>query len=256
MIWDGVTEYSNAKPPWCIDRLFACACTGMALAGSAKVRCRPVPDARPICFGSKGLGWDPIGVTFTQYPHYGPTDYRNGGFLHYDGSLSFEPPNQYFQIINFRAHAARFAHQLQVSMGHHDHIQPVGREPADHSSDLEPDDRRGGAAVSEVVRGRSPTEMVSDGGDLTTSSRCGKANRLITKRTDSQALRALRGRRSFQSRWLSKATCQHLKSAGQRPRNEIYAPNRTTVPWQRRADGAWPRRHTTHSTTRSKPTSS
>ena len=29
------------------------------------------------------------------------------------------PPNQHYQLQNFRAHAARFAHQLDAAMGHH-----------------------------------------------------------------------------------------------------------------------------------------
>ena len=50
---------------------------------------------------------------------------REGRYLPYppaDGTRplpSVEPVNQWPQVWGFRAHAARFAHQLQVSMGHH-----------------------------------------------------------------------------------------------------------------------------------------
>ena len=47
-------------------------------------------------------------------------DYHiNVGFLAYDGTFSLDPVNQYFHLLNFRTHAARFAHQLDAAMGHH-----------------------------------------------------------------------------------------------------------------------------------------
>ena len=40
------------------------------------------------------------------------------GFLAYDGTYSFDPVN-HFYTVPFRAHAARFAHELDAAMGHH-----------------------------------------------------------------------------------------------------------------------------------------
>ena len=62
-------------------------------------------------------GWESIGIAIE------PPGYNDGGdgFLHYDGTISGldNPPNQHYQLQNFRAHAARFAHQLDAAMGHH-----------------------------------------------------------------------------------------------------------------------------------------
>ena len=48
-----------------------------------------------------------------------PANHLDTGFLHYDGTVSNDPANQYFDLLNFRGHAARFAHQLDDAMGHH-----------------------------------------------------------------------------------------------------------------------------------------
>ena len=68
-------------------------------------------------------GWVRIGVTSQNPDSYVDGErltYDEGaGFLNYDGSLSFEAPNQFHQLNPFRAHAARFAHQLDAAMGHH-----------------------------------------------------------------------------------------------------------------------------------------
>ena len=63
-------------------------------------------------------GWESIGVAI-ENPYHRP---RYGhGFLNYDGTMSDldNPPDQHYQIQNFRAHAGRFAHQLDAAMGHH-----------------------------------------------------------------------------------------------------------------------------------------
>ena len=62
-------------------------------------------------------GWESIGIAIEQ-----PAFHHDGdGFLHYDGTVSYlhSPPNQHYQLSLFRAHAARFAHQLDAAMGHH-----------------------------------------------------------------------------------------------------------------------------------------
>ena len=60
-------------------------------------------------------GWQTIGITLHDMNYFR----RDGGFLDYDGSLSHEAVNQHYQVKNFRAHAARFAHELDAAMGHH-----------------------------------------------------------------------------------------------------------------------------------------
>ena len=115
MIWDGDTEYSDLRPPDLAGpyllRMYG---DGTRRFSESYSSSNPMQHLRLL----QGRGWNPIGVTFTR-PDY-PTEYRGtNGFLHYDGSLSFESANQFFQIKNFREHAARFAHQLQISMGHH-----------------------------------------------------------------------------------------------------------------------------------------
>ena len=69
-------------------------------------------------------GWESIGVAI-EYPirstNAGRPPQRQG-FLNYDGTMSplyVDPPNQHYQLQLFRAHAARFAHQLDAAMGHH-----------------------------------------------------------------------------------------------------------------------------------------
>ena len=115
MIWDGATEYHNGLPPDVPRLLSSSACTETGTRRFSE----SVGTARPMAqFRAKTeQGWEQIGVTLTQ-PH-SPIDYRNGGFLAYDGELSFDPANQFFLLNQFREHAARFAHQLDAAMGHH-----------------------------------------------------------------------------------------------------------------------------------------
>ena len=91
MIWDGVTEYQDDKPPDVVGTSGCFACTGMALAVSAKdLRQPPIPMQHLL--RQQALGWDPIGVTFAN-----PFDYLNIGFLAYDGSLSNEATQSVFR---------------------------------------------------------------------------------------------------------------------------------------------------------------
>ena len=114
MIWDGVTAYSDALPPG-VGIIYLLRMYGDGTRRFSESFGSAFPGQQLL--RQQGLGWDPIGVTYANPDH--PTDYRNGGFLQYDGSLSFDPPNQYFELNAFRAHAARFAHQLDAAMGHH-----------------------------------------------------------------------------------------------------------------------------------------
>ena len=42
-----------------------------------------------------------------------------GSFVGYDWAQSEGPPNQYFDLLQYREHASRFAHQLDDALGHH-----------------------------------------------------------------------------------------------------------------------------------------
>ena len=59
------------------------------------------------------LGWTTIGITTDSQP--APV----GEYLAYDGSRSVVPVNQVPYLQAYRAHAARFAHELDDAMGHH-----------------------------------------------------------------------------------------------------------------------------------------
>ena len=70
----------------------------------------------------QGWGTTNIGVAIENprpYVDGAHVYYDDGGFLTYDGGMTFDPVNQYFLLNPFREHAARFAHQLDAAMGHH-----------------------------------------------------------------------------------------------------------------------------------------
>ena len=114
LVWDGVTEYQNPPP----------------IAGVSTYLCRMYGDGTRRFSESEHAtqliydrlvrkrdrdGWESIGVAIEQ-----PSSrWYNIGFLAYDGTLTYEPPNQYYPILTYRAHAGRFAHQLDAAMGHH-----------------------------------------------------------------------------------------------------------------------------------------
>ena len=82
-------------------------------------------DERLTAYSTERWGWESIGVAIEnpirEHVYVRP-DYRNGaGFLHYDGTVNAldDPPTSTTTSINFREHAARFAHQLDAAMGHH-----------------------------------------------------------------------------------------------------------------------------------------
>ena len=109
MVWDGVTEYQDIPPPDTLP-------LGVWLV-------RLVGDGSRRIIGSLGVGfpmqylrirtadgWERIGVTHNRPFIYIDGDlvrYDTGnGFLNYDGTLSFEAPNQFHQLNPFREHAA------------------------------------------------------------------------------------------------------------------------------------------------------
>ena len=112
MIWDGVTEYHNGRPS--------------EAAGSWLLRMYGDGTRRFSEFLGTGtpmeqfrtrteLGWEQIGVTFMN-PGFA-ADYRDVGFLAYDGALTLDPVNQFFYTNEFRAHAARYAQHLNATLG-------------------------------------------------------------------------------------------------------------------------------------------
>ena len=114
MIWDGVIEYHNGLSPGAsIIYLLRMYGDGTRRFSEFFGSDRPAVDLRYVT----GQGWEQIGFTF-DYP-YNIIDYRDGGFLAYDGTMSFNPANQHFLLNEFKSHAARFAHQLDAGMGGH-----------------------------------------------------------------------------------------------------------------------------------------
>ena len=113
MIWDGVTEYHNRLPPDVpASYLLRMYGDGTRRFSESTGTGDPMQHLRLWT----GRGWEQIGVTFMD-PGY-PIDYRNGaGFLGYDGVAGPDPANQLFYTNQFKAHAARSAHRLDLAMG-------------------------------------------------------------------------------------------------------------------------------------------
>ena len=122
MIWDGVTEYQNEAPS---GTTFTWLCR-MYADGTRRFSDAQAAD-REVMYHLRLFtdrdGWESVGVaieTPIQDPRIDRPDYRNGaGFLHYDGRVNANHANQFLDIQNYRAHAARFAHQLDSAWGNH-----------------------------------------------------------------------------------------------------------------------------------------
>ena len=114
MIWDGVTEYVDDKPPGVV-RLILLRMYG---DGTRRFSEFVVTGSPMTLFRSRTLeeGWETIGVTFEGFH---PMYLDGRAHLGYDGSIVLEPVNQTGYLNPFRAHAARFAHELDDAMGHH-----------------------------------------------------------------------------------------------------------------------------------------
>ena len=121
MIWDGSTEYENARPTEVVASGNTVWLLRMVGDGSRRwtkfnATSRPMDDL--IRHSTQEDTWETIGITFEhaqQFLYYdGPVTY-----LDYDGSLSAEPVNQVPYTTAFKDHAARFAHQLDAGMGVH-----------------------------------------------------------------------------------------------------------------------------------------
>ena len=121
IIWDGVTEYQDHGPP---------GHQGVYLLHMYGDGTRRFSDW--VGHGSPMTGfryyseaWETTNIGVAIERPYIRVDgentyYSDGkGFLNYDGTMSFEPVNQFFYSNPFTSHAARFAHQLDITMGGH-----------------------------------------------------------------------------------------------------------------------------------------
>ena len=116
MIWDGVTEYHEGTP----DGVSSIYILRMYEDGSRRFSDFFNSGNRPMYWLHRKTeeGWDKIGVSFVGPTYVSDTD-RSFGYLAYDGTYSVDPVNQLAYTVPFRAHAARFAHELDAAMGHH-----------------------------------------------------------------------------------------------------------------------------------------
>ena len=65
------------------------------------------------------LGWETVGITYERADNFLATHGSERSFLAYDGTLTTEAVNQFYLLNQYRAHAARYAHQLDAALGHH-----------------------------------------------------------------------------------------------------------------------------------------
>ena len=111
LVWDGVTEYANevivAGSNVYILRLDEEGVRFVREQHSVATQ----PFARMV-FLRDDRGWTTIGVSIES-------SLRATPYFRYDGGYSAEPVNQIPYLLDFRAHAARFAHELDDAMGHH-----------------------------------------------------------------------------------------------------------------------------------------
>ena len=113
IIWDGVTEYQNVRPPG-VGAVFLLRMYGDGTRRFSEFEGTGNPMGRLRALTAQG--WEQIGVALV-----GPfaVHIDGGGFFAYDGTFTLDPVNQFFHLNAFREHAARFAHQLDAAMGHH-----------------------------------------------------------------------------------------------------------------------------------------
>ena len=116
-IWDGVTEYNDERPED-IGTIYVLRMLGDKTRRFSEDRAdrHPMQELRYV---TEQLGWETVGITYDYVRAFENRNEDKEIFLGYDGSLTIEPVNQYFALNQYRAHAARFAHQLDDAMGHH-----------------------------------------------------------------------------------------------------------------------------------------
>ena len=118
-IWDGTTEFQDVNPDG-LPTVWVCR---MYMDRTRRFS-ESIGTAFPMTALrlNQGYGWKSIGICIDnprKYIDHESIDYNNDGFLNYDGTVSFDPPNQYFDLLKFKAHAARFAHELDAVLGFH-----------------------------------------------------------------------------------------------------------------------------------------
>ena len=112
LIWDGETEYQDTLTAQGNLVIYLVRMYGDRTRRFSEFLGVSNPMTRLL--RAKASGWEQIGITFEN-----PIHHLNTRFLGYDGVLSPEPVNQFFQLNQFREHASRFAHQLDDALGHH-----------------------------------------------------------------------------------------------------------------------------------------
>ena len=108
MIWDGVTEYNDDRPPG-VSVIYLLRMYGDGTRRFSEFTGTSDPMRRFRELTEQG--WETIGVSFAPLtpPH---------SFLAYDGSITLLPVNQTFYTNEFRAHAARYAQHLNATLGY------------------------------------------------------------------------------------------------------------------------------------------
>ena len=92
LVWDGITEYQNI-PPVGVPVVWLCRMYGDGTRRFSEALGSAAPMGQLRIQTSRG--WEVIGIA-NQTPASGGIDYRNVGFLAYDGTFTFDPVNQFF----------------------------------------------------------------------------------------------------------------------------------------------------------------
>ena len=137
----------------------------MYMDGTA-VSAIPVPSTNPnedFEYTIANFGWNRLGIGYAIEQPYYKKDGK--GFLNYDGTIAEldDPPNQHYQIFNFREHAARFAHELDAAMGHHTLASASEAEPLDRAALAVRHDRERLARRYAVWEAIDPQELIVGG---------------------------------------------------------------------------------------------
>ena len=115
-IWDGVTEYRDDLPSGKHES-FLVRMTGdrTRLFSAWRGTLNPMSELRLV---TEQLGWEAVGFTYYNTQSFVYVNGYDKSFLAYDGTLTTEAVNQFYLLNQYRAHAARYAHQLDVTMGY------------------------------------------------------------------------------------------------------------------------------------------
>ena len=119
-IWDGVTVYINGLVsieegpfPVLLRMLGDKTRRFSEWRGAGHL---PMTELRYV---TEQLGWETVGITYDNTLDFVGVHGYDMTFLGYDGTLGLEAVNQFYLLNQYRAHAARYAHQLDAALGHH-----------------------------------------------------------------------------------------------------------------------------------------